>query len=107
MTIILKLLGLTIESMQKKYVLSLLNKELENLYVKDSLTQLPNEWVSAYGKRKDLIYESTRKKLYYQLIEKDQQALIYFIDMDFMKKQTIFMDMIWVIVLLKKLLLLF
>lgn len=40
----------------------------------------------AYGKRKDLIYESTRKKLYYQLIEKDQQALIYFIDMDFMKK---------------------
>ena len=40
MTIILKLLGLTIESMQKKYVLSLLNKELENLYVKDSLTHL-------------------------------------------------------------------
>ncbi|WP_443656209.1 diguanylate cyclase [Faecalibacillus faecis] len=32
------------------------------------------------------MYESTRKKLYYQLIEKDQQALIYFIDMDFMKK---------------------
>lgn len=34
MTIILKLLGLTIESMQKKHVLSLLNKELENFMLK-------------------------------------------------------------------------
>ena len=40
MTIILKLLGLTIKSIRKKHVLSLLNKELENLYVKDSLTHL-------------------------------------------------------------------
>lgn len=76
MTIILKLLGLTIESMRKKHVLSLLNKELENLYVKDSLTHLYNRFgMNQLG-----------KELYYQLIEKDQQALIYFIDMDFMKK---------------------
>lgn len=76
MTIILKLLGLTIESMRKKHVLSLLNKELENLYVKDSLTHLYNRFgMNQLG-----------KSLYYQLIEKDQQALIYFIDMDFMKK---------------------
>ncbi|MEF2615673.1 GGDEF domain-containing protein [Faecalibacillus faecis] len=76
MTIILKLLGLTIESIRKKQVLSSLNEKLESLYVKDSLTHLYNRFgMNQYG-----------RNLYQQLIQKDKQALIYFIDMDYMKK---------------------
>lgn len=73
--IILKQLGLTIESVRKKQVLSNLNKQLEELYIKDSLTNLYNR----FG------MERLGIKKYKQLINHYQKASIYFIDMDKMK----------------------
>lgn len=76
MTIILKLLGLTIEGIRKEQVLSILNERLEDLSIKDSLTHLYNRFgMNHLG-----------KSLFQSYIKKDHQALIYFIDMDYMKK---------------------
>lgn len=73
--IILKQLGLTIESVRKKLVLSNLNQQLEQLYIKDSLTNLYNR----FG------MERLGIDKYNQLINEYNEASIYFIDMDKMK----------------------
>lgn len=76
MTTLLKLLGLTIEGVRKENVLSLLNQRLEDLYVKDSLTDLYNRFgMDRFG-----------KKIYNDYLKKDGCVFIYFIDMDHMKE---------------------
>ena len=61
MTIILKLLGLTIEGIRKEQVLSILNERLEDLSIKDSLTHLYNRFgMNHLGKS---LFQSYIKKI--------------------------------------------